>query len=162
MNSKPLTQNDVMSLATNKGILGFTAAGIPAFGLSYFLHLKNATYRNRFAISAKVGLPLMVSLFAGSVLFELTMFDAHRNPENWEEGEHKVALPKNHKSIPIHHWLMNRIHERPFYFSAVMALPVAGTIMYTRMKEPHLTFSQALLQTRVVSPSLSFSSPLSF
>jgi hypothetical protein len=154
MNSKPSAKDDVMAASRNQGLIGFFGAGVPAFGLSYFLHLKNPTYRNRFAPSAKVGLPLMVSMFVGSVLFELTMFDAHRNPQNYENGELKAvpAAPhKNHKSIPIHHWIMNRIHDSPFYFSGMMALPVAGTILYTRMKEPHLTFSQALLQTRVVS-----------
>jgi hypothetical protein len=141
-----------MSIAREKGFIAFTATAIPAFGLSYWLHLKNATYRSRFAPSAKVGLPLMASMFMGSLYFELAMFDAHRNPENWdaETGDQKKVLAKPQKSIPAHHWVMNRIHDRPFYFATMMAVPLAGSIMYTRMKEPHLTFSQALLQTRVV------------
>jgi hypothetical protein len=153
MSSKPLTQDNVMSIAREKGFIAFTATAIPCFGLSYYLHLKHPIYSRRFAPSAKVGLPLMASMFMGSLYFELAMFDAHRNPENWdaETGDQKKVAAKPQKSIPAHHWVMNRIHDRPFYFATMMAVPLAGSIMYTRMKEPHLTFSQALLQTRVVS-----------
>jgi hypothetical protein len=139
-----------MSIAREQGFIGFTATAVPCFGLSYYLHLKNSTYRSRFAPSAKVGVPMMASMFMGSLLFELAMFDAHRNPENWDPEQNKVDA-KSRKSIPVHHLLMNRIHDRPFYFATVMAVPLAAGIMHTRMKEPHLTFSQALLQTRVVS-----------
>lgn len=152
MSSKQLSREDVMSIARERGFIGFTATAVPCFGLSYVLHLKNATYRSLFAPSAKVGIPLMASMFVGSCLFELAMFDAHRNPENWDPELKKVdAIPR--KSTPIHHLLMNRIHDRPFYFATVMAIPLAAYIMHTRMKEPHLTLSQALLQTRVVCRS---------
>lgn len=163
MSTQPLSQDTVMAIAREKGFIATTATAIPSFGLSYYLHLKNATYRARFSPSAKVGLPLMASMFMGSLYFELAMFDAHRNPENWdaETGSQKKAVAKAHKSIPVHHWVMNRIHDRPFYFATMMAVPLAGSIMYTRMKEPHLTFSQALLQTRVVSFLFSFSLHLS-
>lgn len=151
---KDLTQGEVMWLSTKKGLTGFSVVGVLTYGLSYYLHHNNSFYKNKFAISAKVGLPLMASLFVGSVLFELTMSDAQINPENWiedKDGNINNNQIKQSKSVPIHHYLMNRIHDRPFYFATVMGLPLAGRILYTRMKEPHLTISQALLQTRVVS-----------
>ena len=154
MNSKPvtaMTHDEVMWVSFKKGMGAFVATGVPAFGLSYYLHRTNATFRTKFAPSAKIGLPLMATLFMGSLYFELTMFDAHRNPENWSDGEKVVVAAKPQKAIPLHNWVLNRIHDKPFYFATMMALPLAGSILYGRMKEPHLTVSQALLQSRVMA-----------
>lgn len=145
-----LSHSEVMSIATSRGLKAFTSTAIVTYGLSYLLHHKNSYYNKRFAISAKVGIPLMASLFMGSVFFELSMSDAQKNPEHWENGQLK-SVPKTHQRIPLHHWMLNRIHDQPFYFAAAMGLPLIGSVLYARMKEPHLSISQALLQTRVVS-----------
>lgn len=153
MSTLKLNQNEVMSIATERCLKSFTITSFITYSLSYYLHKTNKYYNKRFAISAKVGIPLMASLFVGSVAFELTMSDAQKNPENWENGKFigKTIINKEKKTIPIHHLLMNRIHDRPFYFATVMGIPLLGRILYTRIQEPHLSISQALLQTRVVS-----------
>lgn len=79
------------------------------------------------------------------------MFDAHRNPESWKE---KIASAKgsnkSHHTVHLHHTILNAIHDKPLYFAGALSVPLAGTIIYKRMQEPHLTISQALMQSRVV------------
>ena len=148
-----------MLIATKEGGIAFLSSGLISSLISFYFHSNNLFYRKRFPISGKIGIPIMISLFFGSIFFELSMIDAHRNPENWKDEKDGLLVKKQqNKSIPIYQYLMNRVHDRPLYFSTVLSLPLIGRIAYIKIQEPYLTIPQILNQTRLVSFILSPSS----
>ena len=141
-----------MNLALNRGgaasVAAFAGTGIGV----YVAHMKHAGFRKNFGVSGKSALPIMAALFAGSLVTELYMFDAKRNPE--EYGLRPYAngaspAPKKY-TAPLHHKIFNGIHDKPFYFVTAAGIPLAGKILMDRLNKPHLSLSQAILQSRVV------------
>jgi hypothetical protein len=79
-----LREKQVMQLAFKAGV----RAGAPSFaaaatGVFYFFKT-NPNFKKRFGFSAMSGFPIMLGIFVSVVAFEQTMYDAHRNPENYD------------------------------------------------------------------------------
>lgn len=143
-------QKEVMNISLMRGTLAAAATAAVSAAVSAIANKRSHFYQTKMAPSARLGIPLMASMFVGSVVMELTMVDAHRNPGEW--GIQGITSEKaTRRSIPIHHWLVNRVYDSPFYFVGLLGTPLAGHILYTRMKQPHLTISQAALQSRVMA-----------
>jgi hypothetical protein len=143
-------QSEIMNMSLKRGIIGFATTMAASGVASVFAYKHSHFYQTKMAPSARLGIPLMASMFIGSVIMEVTMMDAHRNPGDY--GIQGIRTDKaEHKSLPPHQWLVNRIADKPFYFVTLMGAPLAGNIIYTRMHQPHLSISQALLQSRVMA-----------
>jgi hypothetical protein len=122
---------------------------------TYFVNQRYTAFRNYASINGKVSIPIIIAMFTTSVVTELAIHDARQYPEKWDNGkplsETKMisAKPTSVSDLGLHKQLLLKIYDYPLPFAGVLALPLAGNILATRLTKSHLTMSQALMQTRV-------------
>jgi hypothetical protein len=76
-------KQEVMALSYTAGFqTALPSFAATATGVFYFFKTR-PNFVKRFGFSAMSGLPLLVGIFSFVVTFEQTMYDAHRNPENY-------------------------------------------------------------------------------
>ena len=111
-------------------------------------------------ISIKVGIPVMASMFAFCLKFELTTSHLKRNPKLVPVDEAEVAANKREVqasvkngtyNMPIAHKMGNFLYDHPFAMIVGFGLPFAGYIFSRQLKYKHLTTSQKVMQSRVIA-----------
>mmetsp|Transcript_4117 Transcript_4117/g.6374 ORF Transcript_4117/g.6374 Transcript_4117/m.6374 type:complete len:88 (+) Transcript_4117:97-360(+) len=76
-------QNQIMTMSIDRGLSAALTSFVSMGLLVYVAHMKHPGFRKNVGVSGKSALPIMAGIFMGSLVTELTMYDAKRNPENW-------------------------------------------------------------------------------
>lgn len=141
----------IMDIAFSQGY----KFGIPAFALSAsgiaYAYKTIPSFAKKFGYSAMSGIPLMVGIFGFAVAAEQTMYDAHRNPENYGLLPAEPGMkPKQYYIAP---WkvLANQYIDSPATMLIATSTPVAVTIAFQQSKLTHLGISQRVLHSRVLA-----------
>jgi hypothetical protein len=150
-----IRRDKLMDMAIIYGAkVGAVTLAVSSIG-TYVVNQRYAAFRNYASINGKVSIPLIISMFITSVVTELAIHDARSYPEKWDGGKPFItqrtiaAAPTDAAQLSYPKQALLKIYDYPLVFAGVLALPVAGNIMATRFAKNHLTFSQALMQTRV-------------
>lgn len=144
-----------MNMAITHGVKVGAATLVVASAATFLVNKRFAGFRNYGSINAKVSIPVIIAMFTTSVVTELGIHDARYSPEKWDGGKPysvtKAIAPKvtDLASLGLHKQLLLKIYDSPLVFAGALSLPLAGNILYTRFAKSHLSFSQALMQTRV-------------
>jgi hypothetical protein len=147
-------QHQVMDIAYTAGL----KIGVPSFvasasGVYYFFKTKPG-FAKKFGFSAMSGFPLMCGIFGFVVMAEKTMFDAHRNPENYGLVPLKFqdeAAPKKNWYISPYKVILNQYIDSPASMLVAISTPLAATIAYQQSQLTHLGISQRVLHSRVLA-----------
>ena len=145
----------LMDMAIWYGVkIGVTTLGISS-AATYVINKRSNWFRSYGSINGKVSIPIIISMFVTSVVTELAIHDTRMNPEKWDGGkvfnDTKVitAKPVDASRLNFGKQLLLKIYDYPLVFAGTLSVPVAGNILATRFAKSHLSFSQALMQTRV-------------
>jgi hypothetical protein len=143
----------IVGIAIGEGIKYGVVAGSIVGGGVLYANYTIPKFRKMMSVSAKTSLPLMATIFGAALMTELSMHSMQSDPEKWGIGESSTPKGKttliNKYGMPIHHRVLNAIHDHPFRLIVGMGLPLAAYILRENMKLKHLTFSQRIMATRV-------------
>lgn len=80
------------------------------------------------SISAKVSLPVMATLFVGTLKFELAIHDMQRNPEKWGLSD-EIIQARKVSLMPWHHKVLNYIYDNHYVLIVGLGVPFVGAVL---------------------------------
>lgn len=135
-----------MGEAIKAGVAGLCIGGAVSLGLTKY----NKNFNKLMSVSAKTSIPVMSLMMLFTWRYEVAMHDAQRHPEKWGLTDEIVAQNRI-LSMPIHHKILNALYDNPFTVIAVTGGPIAYAVWHEQSKLTTLSFSQRIMQTRVLA-----------
>jgi hypothetical protein len=139
----------ISSIALGESIKWGLGASLVGGAATLLASYKSKNFMKFMSLSAKTSIPTMAGLGMFGYRYETVQYDAMQHPGNW--GLEKYVEEGVVTKMPIHHRAMNYLYDHPFYFVSFVGMPFAGYILKTQMKLTHLTFSQKVMNSRVIA-----------
>jgi len=153
---KERTLDIAMSAAVQAGVGSGLVAGAGVVALTAF----SPRFKKFSQISIKVAIPVMTSMFAFCLNYELTTSRLKRNPKlvpvdssevAAAKRETRLAVQNGNYRMPTTHKMANFLYDHPFAMIIGFGIPFAGYIFSRQLKYKHLTTSQRVMQSRVIA-----------
>ena len=138
---------EAVQAGVDAGVAALVTSGAAVLGANHW----SSGFRKYLGVSGKVAMVVIPTSFAYTLVSELTLFDAKREPEKYgiaPDGGSLVHASEQPTPVNVvsslgpHHLAANWAFENPFKVLAAAGVPVVGSIFWGQSSQHHLKLSQ--------------------